>query len=98
MPIFTGVQQAFGQAGCAFGARTAVAVTASTSITIPEGFWLIETDAHETVRFTYDGGTTFVTMLAVSSVGQLYSDGQNVHFRSDATGGTGHYSKVLALD
>ena len=96
--IFTGVQQAFGADGCPFGARTAVVCGVSTSVAIPAGVWLVECDAHTTVRFTYNFPTgTFVTQIAASGVGIVYSDGFNVEFRGDGTGGTAQRSQLLAL-
>lgn len=97
--IFTGVQQAFGAEGCPFGARTAVTVGASTSVAIPVGWWLVECDSHVTVRYTYNYPTgTFVTQIAASGVGIVYSDGFNVEFRGDGTGGTAQRSQILAAD
>jgi len=96
--IILGVQVAFGAEGGAFGARTAVVCGVDTSVAIPAGVWLVETDAHTTVRFTYDFPTgTFVTWVPASTVAMIYSDGFNVEFRGDGTGGTGHQSQVFPL-
>lgn len=99
LPILSGVQQAFGTAGCGFGARTAVVCAANTSVVVPVGAWLVETDARTIVRVTYNYPTgTFVTWIGVSSVGLVWSDGFNVEFRGDGTGGTAQRSEVLGLE
>ena len=96
--IQTGAQLSFGDSGCPFGARTATVTTLSVSTVIPVGWWLCETAAHTTVEASYDGGTTYVTVVAASGAGFVYSDGYNVQFTNDSTGGTaGHYSQVLGV-
>lgn len=95
--VFTGVQQAFGADGGAFGTRTAVTVGITTSVAIPKGRWLVECDSHVSVRFTYNYPTgTFVTRLAASGVDEITSDGFNVEFLGDGTGGTAQRSAILA--
>jgi len=94
--IFVGVLQNFGAVGSPFGARTAVTVGIATSVTIPTGFQYVETDAHTTVYFTPDQGTTKITVVPASSAGLIWSDGYGaVAFLGDGTGGTGHRSAVL---
>lgn len=92
-----GVQQAFGADGCQFGARTAVTVGITTSVVIPKGLWIVEPGANALVRYTYNYPTgTFVTIVAASGVELIYSDGFNVEFLGDGTGGTARRSAVLS--
>lgn len=95
--IFTGVQGTFGDQGCPFGTRTSVVCGINTSVAIPAGVWVVETDGHTTARYTYNKGSNFITQIAASSVGIVYSDGFNCEFRGDGTGGTAQRSQLLAL-
>jgi hypothetical protein len=92
--MIIGVQQNFGAIGCGFGTRTAVVAGINTSVVIPQGWWLVETDAHTTVRFTYNSGSNFVTLVAASGAAVIWSDGFSVEFRGDGTGGTGQQSAI----
>ena len=96
---YIGVAQAFGAAGCMFGSRITVTVNSSGSSTgtiyIPAGAWICETDAHTTVKFTYDNGTTWVTLVGASLAAVVPADGFLVAFVGDTTGGVGHRSQIL---
>jgi hypothetical protein len=97
-PIIVGALVNFGAEGAAYGSRTAVTVGSNTDVVIPAGFWLCETDSHETVRVTYDSGSNYITLVGTSAVGAIiYSDGYSTSFRGDATGGTGRRSQILTL-
>lgn len=95
--IISGSQVAFGTAGSAYGARTAVVVGAAANSVIPAGAWIVETDAHTTVQFTYDAGGNFITWMPISSVALITSDGFNVRVLGDGTGGTARISQDLRL-
>jgi hypothetical protein len=93
--IYIGALQNFGVPGSPFGARTAVVLAANTSgQPAKSGWYLVETDAGSIVRYTYNSGTTFVTLLAASSVGIVWFDGYAVELRGVA-GGTVQISAVL---
>lgn len=85
----------FGADGSSFGAYTAVTVAASAKVVIPVGWHYVVNDAHTTVEITQDSGTTFETVVAASAGGLIWSDGQNVSFVGDVTGGTGHRAQIL---
>lgn len=96
--VFTGVQQAFGDTTQGvFGSRTSVTVGIATSVAIPKGRWLVETGANTLIRFTYNYPTgTFVTRLAANGVDEVTSDGFNVEFLGDGSGGTAFRTAILA--
>lgn len=93
---FIGVAQAFGATGCEFGSRIAVTVASNSTVYIPAGAWIIETDANTTCKFTYDNGTNWVTIVGTSGCATVPADGFLVAFVGDGTGGTGHRSQILA--
>ena len=95
---FIGVAQAFGATGCQFGSRIAVSPTTNSTVYIPAGAWVVETDANTTVKFTYDNGTNWVTWVPASDARTISSDGFLVAFVLGATPGTGHRSQLLGLE
>lgn len=97
-PIFGSALSDFGNAASAYGARTAVVVGIAENSLIPVGWHLIECDAHTSVRFTYDSGGNYVTLLAASAVGYVWSDGKAFSVLGDGTGGTAHRSEVLGAE
>lgn|SRR5262245_62081501 len=94
-PIGFSSQQNFGAVGAQFGARTATAVGINTSVVLDRGWNLVENAADTVVRFTYNSGSNFVTILGNSAVGFVWSDGFNVELRGGASGGTAQVSTVL---
>lgn len=92
---FIGVLQAWGGSGSAFGSRQTVSVGTGVTTYIPAGAWFCETDANSTVKGTYDGGTTWVTMIAASGAGCIPSDGFTVAFIGGAAPGTPHRTQIL---
>lgn len=84
----------FGDDGALYGTETAVTVGASARTTLPAGYMVIRTDAHTSVEYTPDGGSTYVELVAASGGGSLLSDGNNFSVLGDTTGGTAHYSQV----
>lgn len=96
--IFSGVLQTYGTSGAAFAARTAVTVGITTRVTIPQGWQLVETDAHVSVQFTADAGSNYVTFLAASGKAIIWSDGLSWSWLGDGTGGTGTRSEMLGAE
>jgi hypothetical protein len=92
---FIGVLQAWGAQGSMFGSRQTVSVGTSATSYLAEGAWFVETDANSTVKGTYDGGTTFVTMIAASSAGVVPSDGFTVAVVGGSAPGTAHKTQVF---
>lgn len=80
--------------GDLFGPYTAVAVGAGLRVTLPPGLMYVITDANTTVQITTDGGTTFVTVCAISSGGMIVSDGTNLSADSASVAGTVHYVMI----
>lgn len=95
--VIQGSQVAFGTAGSAYGARTAVVVGAGANSVLPAGFHFMECDAHTTVEWTYDAGSTFVTLVAASAKGWVSSDGFNTRVLGDGTGGTAQRTQDLRV-
>ena len=95
---FLGIAQTFGSEGCQFGSRISVTVASNSTVYIPAGAWVIETDSHTTCKFTYDNGTTWITWIGTSLAGTISSDGFLVAFVGDSTGGTAHRSQLLGIE
>jgi hypothetical protein len=95
--IYSGVQSAFGSGGSPFGPRTTVTAGITTKVPIPAGVHLVECDANSSVQFSYDGGTTWVTWIAASGVGMVFSDGFNTVFLGGASAGSPKRSQILAM-
>lgn len=89
--------QADGAMGCDYGARKTDAVGISTSVAIPRGLWVVETDAHVIVRHQTDGAGTYVTWVPISSVAIVWSDGYALEWRGDGTGGNGIRTLLRAV-
>ena len=85
--------QALGSSGF-FGAYTGITVGASVKTLIPAGAGYVICDAHTSVQFTTDGGSTFATVVAASAGGFVVSDGINVYVVGDGTGGTASYTLI----
>lgn len=87
----------YGAEASVFGATQNNTTTASSAQTItPPGFYFVITGAHTTVQFTPDNGGTYNNIVAVSSTGMIFSDGQSVQLKNDATGGsTARYWQIL---
>lgn len=87
-----------GAQGSDFGTRTTDVVAASTSVAIPRGLWILETDSHVTVRKQTDAAGTYVTIVAASAVATaVWSDGYSVEWRGDGTGGDGIRTLLRAV-
>jgi hypothetical protein len=62
-----------------------------SGVNIQDGFqgdpmwFMVQTSAQQIVEFSTDGGVTWVTYLAHSTIGQFYSDGQNWRINNDGT-------------
>lgn len=87
--IIPGEQVAYGDSGSTFGAKVTTATTASLKTILPAGWNLINTGLHTTIQATVDAGTTFITLLPVSSnYTYVWCDGQTIYAVNDSTGGT----------
>lgn len=89
--------QADGAQGCDWGARTTVVVGITTRVAIPRGYWWVENDAHVLVQHQTDAAGTYVTRLAASTSGFIWSDGYSDNFLGDGTGGNGIRTLCRAL-
>ena len=64
----------------------------------PPGLYLITNGGHNTARYSPDGGITRRTIIAASTGGLVWSDGQNMDIYNDATGGTtSTYALILGV-
>jgi hypothetical protein len=71
--------------------------TFSTVLT-PPGLYMIINGGHNTARYSPDSGVTRRTVIAASSGGLIWSDGQNMDIYNDATGGsTSNYALILGV-
>ena len=85
---------AFGTENSPWGTYFTTGTVTSAVVTLAAGWWWVLTGAHNVVTFKPDA-TNAVTVLAVSSRGIVFSDG-NMQIVNDGTGGTAaNYAQIL---
>lgn len=89
--------QADGAQGCDWGSRKTDAVGITTRVLIPRGLWWCECDSHVLVQHQTDANGTYVTRLAASTSGFIWSDGFSDNWLGDGTGGNGIRTLCRAL-
>lgn len=87
----------FGSSTSPVGTEQSSTTTATASLVLsPPGFYMVQTGAHNTVRYSPDSGNTRRQLIGTGAGGVVWSDGQNVDIYNDATGGTvAHYAQIL---
>jgi len=85
---------AWGSENSPYGTYFTTGTVTSAAVTLAAGWWWVLTGAHNTVQAKPDA-TNAVTILAVSSRGNVFSDG-TFTIVNDSTGGTAaNYAQIL---
>lgn len=96
--IFPNVSTTYGAEASPFSTALFTNSTASSAqLLSPPGFYFIVTGAQNNVQFTDNMGTTYRTLIPVSSQGMVWSDGTTVQITNTSTGGSSaRYYQILA--
>ena len=74
-----------------FGTEQTITVGATSTATIPKGFYMVSLGANTSVEYSPDGGTTWRTLIPAGQGGLVVSDGANVRLNNAGTAAEDSY-------